>query len=126
MGKVENDWRVDTLALGQTFGLAMADRLPGFLARKAKSGPFERPDPKSLTIEDEIVTAGRNRRQSIERRNRGIPGRAHSPPGNDRAGFRALKVQKAVFGALFTEIAVDPITMEISAEHKIGGFDRSC
>jgi len=89
---------------------------------KVKGGPFDGADPEALTIEDGIVTAGGNRRQSLRDAVEGYPGgRIHHVATTGR-DFGRSKSKKAVFGALFTEIAVDPITMEISVERMIGAF----
>ena len=89
---------------------------------KVRGGPFEGADPKSLTIEDGIVTAGGNRLQSLRDALEGYPSRRIHHVATTGRDFGRSKSKKAVFGALFTEIAVDPITMEISVERMIGAF----
>lgn len=89
---------------------------------RVKDGPFDGIDPKSLKIEDGIVTAGGNRRQLLRDAMQDYPnGRIHHVATTGR-DFGRSKSKKAVFGALFTEIAVDPITMDISVERMIGAF----
>lgn len=90
------------------------------LLTKGKGGPFEGLSSSDMTLEDGFVTAGGNQRQSLADAMSGRAPIAHvATTGRD---FGRSKTKKAVFGAIFTEIAVHPITMEMRVERMVGAF----
>ena len=89
---------------------------------RVRGGPFDGFKPNDLKIEDGMIFAGGNRTQSLREAMASFPGgRIHHVATTGR-DFGRSKSKKAVFGAIFTEIAVDPITMEISVERMVGAF----
>ena len=91
-------------------------------AVQAKDSPFEGLQPEDLKIEDGYITAGGNRRQSLADAMQSYPKPAISHVATTGRDFGRSKFKKAVFGAIFTEISVDPITMDIRVERMVGAF----
>lgn len=89
---------------------------------KQKDGPFHGLSADSLTIENGFVTAGGNRRVPLQDAMKGYPPKSISHVSTTGRDFGRSKTKKAVFGAIFTDIAVDPITMELSVERLVGAF----
>ncbi|MEO1192364.1 MAG: xanthine dehydrogenase family protein molybdopterin-binding subunit [Pseudomonadota bacterium] len=91
-------------------------------ATSQSGGPFEGLDPKKLTIEDGYILAGGNRRQSLADAMQSYPKAEIDAVVTTGRDLGRSKSKKAVFGAIFTEISVDPITMELRVERMVGAF----
>lgn len=89
---------------------------------QTRNGPFEGLRPEDLRLEDGFITATGNQRQSLAEAMHNYPDVSISHIATTGRDFGRSKSKKAVFGAIFTEISVDPITMDIRVERMVGAF----
>jgi xanthine dehydrogenase YagR molybdenum-binding subunit len=87
-----------------------------------KSGPFGGLRPEDLRTEDGLIIGSGNQRQSLAEAMADYPEASIRHIATTGRDFGRSKSKKAVFGAIFTEISVDPITMDIRVERMVGAF----
>jgi xanthine dehydrogenase YagR molybdenum-binding subunit len=87
--------------------------------RPGLGAPWARPEPSAL--HDGRLVAPDGWARSWARSWPGTAARSAARRGR-AATFGAGKLAKASFGAVFTEVAVDPVTLEVSVERLVGAF----
>lgn len=101
--------------------LVVRRRLVGAAARDRRS-PFRGVSPTDLSIEDGVVRDGAGHAVPLAELLPRLTGARLAATGRTGRTFGRSKLAKASFGAVFVEIAVDPVTTVLTVERMVGAF----
>lgn len=85
--------------------------------------PLHGYDPGSLSIENGIVVASGNARESVAALMRRYPKPTIVEKVTTGRTFGMGKAVKASFGAIFARVSLDPITLDLRVERLVGAYD---
>ena len=92
-------------------------------AVRDKPSPLYGSDPASIAIDDGVLRGPGNLTESIAELMRRHPEGEITKSGTTGRDFGRSKTKKSTFGAIFVEIALDPLTRVLSVERIVGAFD---